>query len=915
IGIRREDKNLWERRVALIPDDIEKLIAETGVKVIVQPSNNRIYPDALFEKAGATVQEDLGPADVIFGIKEVPRDQLLPNKTYVIFSHTHKGQPYNQPTLQTIVDRRIRLIDYELLTDDTTGHRTVLFGRQAGQAGMLDCLHGLGRRLLLARGYHTPFLFTGMAHHYPTLANARHTLTDTVGHLLQRDGVPRALGPLTFVFSGGGHVAKGAQEILKLLPHQYIPAADLPALAAKRHVSHKRVYATQLHPEDYLERKDGQPFDKADYYKHPEKYRSTFHEKIAPYTSVLVNGLFWTGRGPRLLTKEQLAEIQVNPQLNHRMLAIADIGCDIGGPLEFMSHFSSIDQPFYYYDAVKDREHLHESEPGVQILGVENLPAELPLESSRFFSHSLMPLMADIIHGRWDSSSVLKRATIAHDGHLATPHAHLRKGWSKVAAAKPESPSTKTEPKGTSVKVTSREPRRVLLLGSGMVAKPLVDYLTRQPDIHVTVASNAPADAAALVQGKSNATSVPLDIGNGQGDLSLTLDPLLKQSDVLVSFVPAPLHPALAQRCIALGKSMVTASYISPAMHQLDSAARQAGVIIMNEIGLDPGIDHLTAMKIIDEAHRRGGRVRSFISWCGGLPAPEASGGSNPFGYKFSWSPRGVLTAGRNPAQFKMNGRVHTIDGPQLLATGFPDVPLYTGFALEGLANRDSLQYVDTYGLGPVESMDTMFRGTLRYQGYSDLMDGLARLGLLSTDPLSTSGPAIAQLLGAANNNNHNSPQKDARVQRVRSALEWLGLLRSPNSGANGGGGIDLPPYTTTPPTALDGLCEVLQAKMKYGPGERDMSMLFHEFVIDVEGQTERHTSGLVVYGSPPDEEGGVTSMAKTVGLPAAMATELILRGQLPPDGRLNGVRAPIYPEVYLPILAKLAEEGIHVTE
>jgi alpha-aminoadipic semialdehyde synthase len=164
----------------------------------------------------------------------------------------------------------------------------------------------------------------------------------------------------------------------------------------------------------------------------------------------------------------------------------------------------------------------------------------------------------------------------------------------------------------------------------------------------------------------------------------------------------------------------------------VDHRAQRAGITIMNEIGLDPGIDHLSAMKMIDEVKAEGGKVTSFVSWCGGLPAPEAS--NVPLSYKFSWSPRGVLTAGLNDAKFRMHNGFHEIAGKDLMKKHFPDVPIYPGFNLEGVANRDSLSYAETYGLGPVEKLDTMFRGTLRYKGYADLMYSFNRLGLLNAE-------------------------------------------------------------------------------------------------------------------------------------------------------------------------------------
>ncbi|KAJ1649715.1 hypothetical protein IWQ61_009285 [Dispira simplex] len=899
LGIRREDKNRWERRVALIPSDIQTLIQETKARVLVQPSQQRIYPDQAFREVGAIVQEDLGAADVIFGIKEIPPQLLLPDKTYILFSHTHKGQTYNQPTLQTVLNKRIRLIDYELITDDQ-GKRTVLFGRQAGWAGAVDSLHGLGQRLL-AKGFHTPLLYTGMAHTYRDMAAVR-TALQAMGEVIQRDGLPRELGPMTFVIAGSGNVSKGVWDILSLLPHRVVSASELSRLTQQSNFDNHVIYLTQLRPEDYLVHKHGGEVTRQAYHQHPQGFLSLFDIKIAPYTSVLVNATFWDGRQPRLLTKAHLRTLQANASLRYRMLSIAEIGCEINGPLEFMSHFSTIDHPFYYVDAVQGKEHQDDTRPGVQILGVENLPAELPLDSSRHFSGALMPLIPDIIQGRFDVPT-LHRATIAANGVLLGPHQHLAEGLKQL-----------TQQTGAGIRVTTLEPKQVLLIGSGMVARPLVEYLTRQPDFQVTVASNHLLEADHLVKDKANARSTFLNVED-----EAKVSQLIQNMDVTVSLVPAPLHPRLAKHCISHGKHMVTASYISPEMKTLDKAAREAQVVIMNEIGLDPGIDHLTAMKVIHDAQNRGGQVTSFISWCGGLPAPEVS--SNPLGYKFSWSPRGVLTAGTNPALFKMNHRTFTMPGERLMASVFPDVPLYPGFALEGLPNRDSLKYIDTYGLGSADTMETMFRGTLRFKGYAELMGGLAQLGLLSLEPLPKEqfinwttfldyiltdhrGESLGIVAREAIIGERlGHPVTHPLVQRVMAALQWLGMVPGFGDTSN----------ALTTLTALDGLSAILQHRMQYIAGERDMTILHHEFVVRYpqvghQGQQEVCTSSLVAYGTP----WGDTSMAKTVGLPCAMATELLLRGRL---SHLTGVRAPIYPEVYNPILESLSNEGLVVKE
>lgn len=269
-------------------------------------------------------------------------------------------------------------------------------------------------------------------------------------------------------------------------------------------------------------------------------------------------------------------------------------------------------------------------------------------------------------------------------------------------------------------------PKRVLLLGSGFVAKPLVDYLLRNPAYSVTIASNLQEEAKELSGGRSKAPVVALDVKNPE-----KLGSLVSNHDIVVSFVPATMHSLVAEQALKFRKNMVTASYISPAMKAFDKRAKDAGLTFINEIGLDPGIDHLTACQMFDHVKGKGGVITSFVSWCGGLPAPEVS--NNPLGYKFSWSPRGVLTAGLNSAKFLRDGETITIEGKDLLASAV-DVPIFKGFSFEGLPNRDSVSYIDTYNLDPLQ-ITTMFRGTLRYKGYSQLMHYFFALGLLDATP------------------------------------------------------------------------------------------------------------------------------------------------------------------------------------
>ncbi|KAI8329962.1 Saccharopine dehydrogenase-domain-containing protein [Chlamydoabsidia padenii] len=884
LGIRREDKSRWERRTALTPSAVQRLIHETGTDVYVQPSTKRIYSDADYKKAGAIVTEDISRADIILGIKEVPTDALIKDKSYLFFSHTHKGNASNMPMLQSILDKNIRLLDYELMKDQD-GKRLVAFGEFAGKAGMIDMLHGMGHRFL-GLGYSTPFMYLGMAHGYSSLASARLALSH-VGNIIEDQGTPEKFGPLIFAFTGDGNVAQGAMDVFKGLPHEFIPVEDLNKVVNDKNPRLNKVYAAHLRPQDYLEQKKGGGMISFDHYlQHPDEYYSLFHQKIAPYVNGVITGGYWDQRYPRILTNEKLKYIQLQQQQGiiplGKMMALADIVCDVKGAFECLSHTTTIDDGFFYYDAINNKEHKNPEGAGIQIMGVDILPAELPFESSDHFSNKLYPYLKELIHpGKTskDWSPSLRNSIIAEDGHLTPAHQKLT---SHLAA-------TTTRHK---------EKKTVLLLGSGMVAGPLVNHLTKRPDVNMVIASNMIQEAQALVANKTNAQAVCLDISN-QSELAS----MISKADVVVSFVPAFLHANVAKLCVQQRKHMVTASYVSPEMQSLDQQAKDANVLIMNEVGLDPGIDHMSAMKIIDDAKRQGKKIRSFISWCGGLPAPEAS--NVPLGYKFSWSPRGVLTASGNDALYWSNGKEHAIAGDDLLKYHFPTIrTAYTGFVFEGLANRNSMGYADIYGLGDLNEMDTMFRGTLRYQGYSDLLYALKRLGFLDLkQSLSCTNwkQYFDQVLGKAAQLDRQElagqlgTKDDTMMGNVTSALAFLTNR------------LDAVPFPSSSSTALDLFSTLLTHQLAYQPGEKDMVAMHHEFGIESSnGQTETVTSTMIHYGQEKE-----SAMAKTVGLPAAMVTELVL------DGRImdRGVLRPIRPDVYLPVLDQLESHGVGFVE
>lgn len=425
--------------------------------------------------------------------------------------------------------------------------------------------------------------------------------------------------------------------------------------------------------------------------------------------------------------------------------------------------------------------------------------------------------------------------------------------------------------------------KRVLVLGAGMVTRPIVRHLLDK-GYEVVVASRTVSKAEALIQGHPNGRAVALEASQAQ-----KLDEAVAQCDLAVSLLPYAHHPAVAQLCIKHRKHMVTTSYVSAAMQELDGAAKQAGVTVLNEIGVDPGIDHMSAMRIIDAVRAKGGKIVAFKSYCGGLPAPEAN--DNPFGYKFSWAPRGVLLAGRNNAQYLLDGRHVTVPSERL----FRDMHVLQveGHGdYEAYPNRDSISYIDIYGL---QGIQTMFRGTLRNMGWCDTLFNIGRLGLLSLDELDVKGRTYAQLmrqlLGCG-------PQDDLRVAAARKLgippdalpawnLHWLGMF------------ADLP-FKVDRISPLDALGDRMYEKLAYRPGERDMIVLYHDFRAQYpDGRRERIVSSLIDYGIP----NGDSSMSRTVSLPAAIGVDLILKGKI----KATGVLRPVAADIYNPVLDELA--------
>ncbi len=431
--------------------------------------------------------------------------------------------------------------------------------------------------------------------------------------------------------------------------------------------------------------------------------------------------------------------------------------------------------------------------------------------------------------------------------------------------------------------------KKILVLGAGMVAGPLIRYLL-DGGYALTVTSLVQEEADALVGGHPAGQAMTLDLGDAEA-----LSGLVAGHDLVISLVPYTFHPMVARHCLEQGKNLVTASYVSAEMEALDQEAKDRDLVFLNEIGLDPGIDHMSAMRIIDDVHRRGGVIRHFRSYCGGLPAPDAN--DNPYGYKFSWAPRGVLMASRNGALYLKDG--HTVEvKPARLFRDMHLLHVPGGGDFEAYPNRDSLAYREIYNLG--DQVRTVFRATLRNMGWCDTLFNIGKIGLLDDQERDGAGLSCAQYMGELLGAGPDEDLRTVAAARMGIApdglpawnLHWLGMFSDR-------------PVGRPRVSPLDLLGDVMLEKLVYAPGERDMVVLFHEFKawFETEGRYERLTSSLVDFGVPH----GDSSMSRTVSLPAAIAARLILEDKIPQ----RGVLRPVHPEIYNPVLDEL--EGLDI--
>lgn len=426
IGIRHEDKYLLERRTPIVPGDLAMLHTKHQIPFVIEPSNKRIFTEEEFIQAGARISADLSQCDIIMGVKEMPEDYFRPNTCYIFFSHVIKAQSYNMPMLQNILRSGATLIDYEKVAD-STGRRLIFFGRYAGLAGMINTLWAMGQRYQ-TQGIENPFSEIRQSYTYSSLSEAEQAILEA-GEKIERDGLPDELSGLVLAVTGDGNVSNGALEIAKLLPVQEITARELSALPSSRRKK-DGLYLTNITAEDYMHHKKGNAFSLSHYITHPEEYENHF-ETLLPFIHVLVNGIYWDERYPRLVTKQWLKNNFGTKACS--LQTIGDITCDPLGSIECTVKATPIEDPVFVYDPNSGTHRMGFEGNGVCVMAVDILPSELPREASEHFSSALSPFMKSLAKADFSLPleqlslpEEISKAIIAHKGKLAPDYTYLK---------------------------------------------------------------------------------------------------------------------------------------------------------------------------------------------------------------------------------------------------------------------------------------------------------------------------------------------------------------------------------------------------------------------------------------------------------------------------------------------------------
>lgn len=433
---------------------------------------------------------------------------------------------------------------------------------------------------------------------------------------------------------------------------------------------------------------------------------------------------------------------------------------------------------------------------------------------------------------------------------------------------------------------------RILIIGAGRSSSSLIDYLlkhAKQYNWFITIAdANKKSVDSKIASFKEVSEAVEFDVNNVE-----LRQELIKKSDFVVSMLPAFMHGDVARDCVKYGKHIATASYVSSDMKELNDEAIQKNIILLNECGLDPGIDHASAMKVIDEIKHKGGKITSFKSFCGGLVAPESN--DNPWGYKFSWNPRNVILAGQGTAQFIENKKLKFIPYNRIY-TNIETISVDGYGNFDAYANRDSISYIEPYGLSDIS---TMLRGTLRMPGYCKAWNVFVKLGLTDdTYKIKNSDKLTYTELLDSFLPNENISVKEKLIKfmgneidnEVISKLDYLELFSNKAIKLKEGSPAEL-------------LQNLLEEKWLLKSGDKDMIVMQHQFEYVLNNTNKKINSSLVVIG---DDE-IYTAMAKTVGLPLAITIKNFLTGKF----KLYGVQIPTVKEIYEPLLNELEELGV----
>jgi len=423
----------------------------------------------------------------------------------------------------------------------------------------------------------------------------------------------------------------------------------------------------------------------------------------------------------------------------------------------------------------------------------------------------------------------------------------------------------------------------ILILGAGRSSSALISYLLKfgaANGIDITVGDVSVHAAQEKISGFANGKAIEFDISKTD-----TSHAAIRRSKVVVSLIPAHLHTSVAKICLETGSHLLTASYVSDEMKSFDTDARSRSLLFLNECGLDPGIDHMSAMQVMDRIRSEGGSITSFESFTGGLIAPQTDP-ENPWRYKFTWNARNVVMAGQSTAKFLLDGNHKYIPYQRLFKTITPVVvPNYGEY--EGYANRDSLKYLETYGLHDVR---TMIRGTLRNKGFCSAWNVLVQLGCCDDS---------YEMEDVASMTHESFVKSFLETEIVCSdedmkRLSWSGLFSKEPVGLKKG----------TPAQILE---HILNKQWKLNPDDKDLVVMWHRFGYTKNGVSKRLEASLVATGSNSID----TAMAKTVGLPLGIAAKLLVQGKI----KQRGVAIPTSKEIYEPVLEELKTLGIELSE